>query len=113
MLQSVGFQTAGHESATEQQQCNVGGTKQPSSTFLPFYLVLKEEVVTRENHGTRIKGLAFTSLHTSALCSQFSSDMSISFELVTFVTTQQDSLDWASLVSQTVKNLPAMRETWI
>ena len=27
MLQSVGFQTAGHESATEQQHCNVGGTK--------------------------------------------------------------------------------------
>ena len=56
---------------------------------------------------------AFTSLHTSVLCSQFSSDMSISFELVTFVNTQQDSHDWASLVSQTVKNLPAMRETWI
>ena len=26
---------------------------------------------------------------------------------------QEDQLDWTSLVAQLVKNLPAMRETWV
>ena len=28
-------------------------------------------------------------------------------------TEEPESCDWASLVAQTVKNLPAMRETWV